>query len=268
MKYLKATISLLTITATLLNWNLAMAGGKTTSNATEVKVANEQEYWSITDQAALDLTADITIAAWINADTWKVSAGWNGIVAKGTHVTGYDFHALKEDGDRFRVYQNGVNILSHSVTLPTGTWIHVAYTCDDVGGAGSAQFYYNGTGTSTGTCTANNNNALDFRIGSTDAGSARNFDGRIADVRVWSRVLTATEITDLRTLPCDFNNGASLQGQWLFDEGTGASVNDESANNFDLTGINTPAWVTSAPYTACAAGGGAAPEVPQGIWFE
>mgnify|MGYP001565590107 CR=1 FL=1 len=269
MKYLKATISLFIIIAVLLNWNFLLAGGKTTSNVTDVDRDNEPEYWDRADENLLDLTADITVSAWINGETFAgAGGGWNAIVAKGDHTTGYDFHFLTEDGARFRVFQGGAGILTHNVTLTAGTWYHVAYVCDDAGGAGSASIYFNGTGTSTGTCTVNNNNTIEFRVGSTEAATSRNWDGQLADIRIWSRVLTATEITDVRVDPCNFANGASLVGQWLFDEGTGTSAADESANALTLTGVNTPAWVTSAPYTACAGAGGAPPEVPQIIWFE
>ena len=269
MKYLKTTIPLLMIIALFFDWSFVLSGGKTTSDVTDLERDNSPEYWGRTDDVNLDLLGDVTISVWINAESWAgVGAGWNSIVAKGTHATGYDLHGLTEDGNRFRVYQNATEMLVHTVTLPTATWIHLAYTCDDVGGAGSAQFYYNGTGTTSGTCTLNNNNLLDFRIGSNNDATNRNFDGLIADVRIWARILTATEITNLRVTPCTFDNGNALKGQWLFDEGTGTSAADQSTSTATLTGVNTPAWLSSAPYTACVAGGGAAPEVPQIIWFE
>jgi len=268
MKFLKITISFLTLSSLIFNWNLVGAVNSSGFSA-DVRRANEPEYWGRTDDTDLDLTADVSIFAWINASsTAGGGQGWNGIVAKGTHATGYDFHYLTEDGARFRVFQGGANILTGSNAITNGTWYFVGYTCDDAGGAGSAQFYFNGTATTSGTCTANNNNTLDFRVGSTDAGTSRNWDGIIADVRVWSRVLSTTEVDSLKNNPCDFANGANLEGMWRFTEGTGTNADSEDPNDNDLTGVNTPAWSPQIPYTCTETAAAAAPAVIPPIWFE
>lgn len=80
--------------------------------------------------------------------------------------------------------------------------------------------------------------------------NAGNFDGLIDHVNFWSGLLSAAEAASFCDDPCNFTAGsATLQGQWLFDDDAGV---DQTANNNDLTNVNSATFVTT-PLFSCAA---------------
>ncbi len=62
------------------------------------------------------------------------------------------------------------------------------------------------------------------------------FNGKLDDVRVYNRALSAQ---DVRTL---YNFAPAPVGWWKFDENTGTTLYDSSGNNLATTMNNTPAW--------------------------
>jgi hypothetical protein len=86
--------------------------------------------------------------------------------------------------------------LSAGTTLPLGTWKHVAVT---VSGGSSVKFYVDGalvsSGTWTGGTLATNMSNKGFSVGNTTNGCA---DGAVIDdVRVYSRALSAADVSEL-----------------------------------------------------------------------
>jgi len=87
-----------------------------------------------------------------------------------------------------------------SAAFSTGTWTHVLATCDGVMTTGSsAHIYINGTvfddASANGATETTANSG--FQLGGRSSDDARNFDGRIAEVGVWNRVVSAGEIAAL-----------------------------------------------------------------------
>src|SRR3989344_4897183 len=125
----------------------------------------------------------------------------------------------------------------------TGTWYHIAVTKTGT----TVNFYVNGSQQGTtqtiGSSGINDSNST-FVIGS-DAGNGDFFDGRIDDVRVWTRALSSTDISNLYTSPGTFGNGASFGGEWLFEN----NGNDSSGNSNNLTNNNSATFSTDVAYT-------------------
>jgi len=84
----------------------------------------------------------------------------------------------------------------------TGAWKHLVITHDGVQTtASSIHFYFNGVANETGGTGQNGASEIApaglWSIGGRYYDDARNFDGRLAQVGIWNRVLTAGEITGL-----------------------------------------------------------------------
>jgi len=80
-------------------------------------------------------------------------------------------------------------------------------------------------------------------IGEAPAYPGRKFDGKIDEVRVWNYARSEGEIqADMhRRLNGD---EPGLVGYWRFDEGTGSTTSDSTANGNDGTLVGVPDWVT------------------------
>ena len=83
-----------------------------------------------------------------------------------------------------------------------------------------------------------------FRLGST--GSARYFDGQMAEVSVWSTALSTAQIKDYMTHELA-GTETGLSAYWKLDEGTGTSVADSSNNANTGTIAGSAAWASTAP---------------------
>ncbi len=151
--------------------------------------------------ATLDDLPATTISAWIKPDT--LGEGSLGrIVQKGGGVAA-----------GFRLLLQATNALSFAVDYTTtdlsratangvftlGAWSHVLVTWTGSATATNVKIYVNGVETAYGATqnavgTRTSDAALSLYIGN-ESGGTRSFDGLMDDVRVYNRVLTASEIT-------------------------------------------------------------------------
>lgn len=136
-------------------------------------------------------------------------------------------------------------------------WHHFAATVDV--STDTVQIYIDGilqTNEANGTFTNavfDNTNSHSISIGATSAGTER-FTGDIDEVRVYNRVLSATEIWNLYQAGGGANvNSADSQsdalerglaGYWKLDDGSGTSATDASTNGSTGTLTNGPTWTT------------------------
>ena len=117
--------------------------------------------------------------------------------------------------------------------------------------ASTCYFYIDGTsiGTAVGTMTGIDDNAtlMNLAADKDSAGDTQNFfDGKMDEIRIWSDIRTAGEISvnRLRELA---GTEANLSAYYTFD----AIITDETANNNDLTLRNTPVYdPTDVPFSA------------------
>jgi hypothetical protein len=136
-------------------------------------------------------------------------------------------------------------------------WHHFAATVDV--STDTVQIYIDGilqTNEANGTFTNavfDNTNSHSISIGATSAGTER-FTGDIDEVRVYNRVLSATEIWNLyqagggaKVNSADSQSDAlerGLAGYWKLDDGSGTSATDASTNGSTGTLTNGPTWTT------------------------
>ena len=143
----------------------------------------------------------------------------------------------------------GANSGANSSTIPMNAWSHFVVTMD---GSGNIAYYLNGVADGT-TTLAGVNTTLDvYRVGDVLADwGTQNFDGTIADVKVFSDVLTAAESQELsQKINYDISIG-SIDNMvlWLkLNEGTGNPADHEN-NGTDYDGTNNGATWTFDEYS-------------------
>jgi MSHA biogenesis protein MshQ len=185
-------------------------GGANTANTTPAVATNPgtcrygdfdgvDDYVQVADHAALDITSELTVAAWIYLRT--TPSELHTIVSKDTN---YEYHI--DNNRRLYWWWNDSNGNTRSLTTTTqialSQWHHVAVTY----ASGAQRMYIDGvvqgaTGNYTGTLATN---ALPLFVGTDWNLIARAFDGYIDEVRVVADALSQAEIQALRdeTRPC------------------------------------------------------------------
>jgi len=219
--------------------------------------SGSSQYWNITDasQTGLDLSGDFAISLFYQPESQPGNFETHEFVdkyASAGNDGAYTFGYLNVSGTKkldLNLYNDANPSNNHpyriNQTFNDATWYHVAVSYDITGE--TATLYVGGSsiGTVTDTTQDNiHNSAGDFVIGTRPGTPGTYLDGLIDDVRIWSRELTGTEVSDLKNNPCTFDNGANLQGWWLFDN----SGLDETANNNDLTNNNSATFSSTHAY--------------------
>jgi hypothetical protein len=151
---------------------------------------------TVPDSNALDLTSAMTIEAWVNP---SLLTNWRTILMKEA-PSGLSYSLYGSNGTRPATFLRvgGADVgRAGTAALPLNTWSHVAATYDST----TLKLYVNGVLVSSGAIAGNlilpSNNPL--RIGGNSTWGEY-FAGMIDEVRIYSRVLTATEIaTDMNT---------------------------------------------------------------------
>jgi len=170
------------------------------------------DYVEITDDTALDLPSSYTISAWVNADTLsRTDVGkWNSIISKGatgeTAATNHNYGLMYNgEGDLGTVdrwglsFENSIGTncnLVGNAAANTGQWYHVVGVFDDA--ANVTRIFVDGIQQNQAACalTVNTNNRP-VRIGTDEHTSGIPWDGKIDEVRIYNRVLSAEEILRL-----------------------------------------------------------------------
>ncbi|MCD6330253.1 MAG: LruC domain-containing protein [Candidatus Cloacimonetes bacterium] len=134
---------------------------------------------------------------------------------------------------------------NYSATIPSGTWFHWAVVFEGSGGtnADRLKLYINGNATPvtlsfTGTIpsTSPNLSGYDTFL----SASSSSFGGYMDEVRIWSTARTGAQIGTYYNKLID-PSSANLAAYWRMDEGTGATLYDETSNDYDAT-IHGCSW--------------------------
>lgn len=219
---------------------------------------NHDTFVRVVDSPSLDINSQITIEAWIYK-TWN-GEDWNIIASKPWNSDNNPWHVyrigLTYAGDVpkraiFTLALSGVmaDVWGTSV-IPNNAWIHLAATYDGV----QMKIYVNGilegTLSASGTISTNDQ---PFVIGKNLLNHWNDFFGYIDEVRLWNVARTQEQIrANMHKVLTESESG--LVGYWRFDEGSGTSTLDHSANGNNGTLFNNPLWTTStAPFGAVGA---------------
>lgn len=137
-------------------------------------------------------TGDVTVSLWINPETWG-EGGYGRIISNGKYTIALDTGLVWVSSDDVAPLNAPAN------SLALGVWHHVAITRK---ADGKASFYINGVlvGTAdqaSGVPTAGNDTLIGDR-----AASDRCYKGLLGVVRIYSRILHATEIMQSYNADC------------------------------------------------------------------
>lgn len=214
-------------------------------------VAADTEYLSVADNASLTHSTDMSIAAWVTLTT-KTS----GQVSRKGSGSDFEF-ALRyiDTSDRFEFSLKSTSetetVVAETFGAPTiGDWVFLVASFDDstnkLGISVNNGTFDNLAGFING---GRQSTSLALGIGAAGDGASP-FDGGIAAVGYWEKVLTPAERTSL------FNTGAGLYhseltgslltnlvSYWDLDEQSGTRFDSEGTN--DLTDNNTVLFVVS-----------------------
>ena len=156
-------------------------------------------YVTIDDSADFDFgTTGFTIQAWVKP--FSLAAN-DRIITKGTTDAAEWMISVGTDNASVRVYAEdsgnaGLDSASTFSTLTANTWSMITVVVDT---PNDQILFYKDNGSvetySTGTWSGNFNGTAPLRIGTNEALSPTRFDGIVDDVKIYNRVLSATEKT-------------------------------------------------------------------------
>lgn len=151
----------------------------------------------ITVASSASLTvASMTVSAWVYIPT-SISGNWETIIEHNRF--GSNWYGLWKAGGttklHFRWGGGGSTFRDFTASISANTWYHAVGTYDAA--TDTAKIYLNGTLDTTITTAGAPSAATDLlTIGMSNA-SAEFFPGTVDDVRVYTRALTAADVTDL-----------------------------------------------------------------------
>ncbi len=170
-----------------------------------VNLNGSTQYVDLGNPASLQLTGSMTVTAWINSAAFPADDA--AVVSKRNTTGGYQLDTTIDVGPRaigFKLTDSsGVNMMRYGkTTMQTNTWYHVAGVYNAA--TQTMDVYLNGildNGTLSGTISSTQQDfATNVMIGKRSGNSGYEFNGRIDNVRIYNRALTAAEIqTDMNT---------------------------------------------------------------------
>lgn len=198
--------------------------------------SSSSQYFSRTSASVtgITFTDDFTCEAWVKLESYPTAAGMVVSRLNAAASQGWYFQILSSGQVRITGVNTTDRQFSTYQSVPLNQWVHIAATLDMSGATGT--MYINGTlvpSLTTGAQTALVQGG-DLQIGNFTS-ATQYFDGKIADVRVWSTVRTATQIRDNMNQQL-VGNETGLVGYWQCDEASGTTLTDSTANANTLTG--------------------------------
>ena len=179
-----------------------------------------------------------TQSVWFKPD---VVSGTGGLVGWGDYGSSRRTNALRlyENSGGFRHYWWGADLDCTGTQCPisTGTWYHVASTWDGT----TRKLFVNGVLKRSDTPGANNATAANFHIGKTCCSEF--FSGLIDDVAIYTRALSAGEVTELANSSIPTNSavpavsGIARTGETL-DASTGSWTGSPSSYTYQWKRAN------------------------------
>lgn len=199
--------------------------------------SGSSQYASKSSPSGITFTDDFTCEAWIKLESYAQMF----IVNRLTASQGWTFYVMS-DGRLSIIGRNSTDEQATSYqSVPLNKWVHVAASLDLSGN--SRALYIDGVSVpyeAVGSLSALVQPSTDLRVGAYSGGATSLFDGKIADVRVWSAVRTATQIRDNMNQQL-VGNETNLVAYFKLD----GDLNDSTSNANNLTGSGGAAATNS-----------------------
>ncbi len=150
------------------------------------------KYITINSDSTLDITQEITMAAWIYLNSG--SSSWQSIFCKGDTSDMNSPYALLIRNYKIAVLLNRTNYYGH-VTVPTDEWVHIAITWNGT----TIKYYINGNKDDIEDSYSSNLNIINspLIIGMDAPGETEWFNGKLDDLYLYNRALSDAEIQQL-----------------------------------------------------------------------
>lgn len=215
---------------------LKVARGTTPPTQCADLESGSSHYASKTSPSGITFTDDYTMEAWVNLESYTGSSQFI-IGRQNASTEGFSMY-ISSTGN---LIANGLRIAANNRTIvsyravPTGRWVHVAATMDH--SANTHTMYIDGESvafatTTNGTITAIVQGTTALSMGA-QATPANYLDGKLADVRIWNAVRTATQIRDNMHQQL-VGNETNLVAYYKLD----GNFNDSTSNSNNMTGQN------------------------------
>jgi hypothetical protein len=198
--------------------------------------SGSSQYASAASPDGITFTDDFTCEAWIKLESYTGSSAY--IISRLDGPTAGWSMRIGSSGQleslSCRIASNN-RTLSTYQSIPLNKWVHVAFSTDN--STNSHAMYIDGVSvpfstSTTGTITAIVQPSVNLTVGARSDGTLL-FDGKTADVRVWSDIRTADEIRDnMYAYPSDTTG---LVAHFKLNGG----FTDASSNSNDLTAQNS-----------------------------
>ncbi len=219
------------------------------------------EYVTINAAGSSEAYADgITVEAWVWMDSSAATNGrYRGIITRQFDASNISTFILYVDRDKLGAgFSVGSwNLVNDTTAFPTGQWVHVAATYDGQ----RIRVYRDGSQVAESASDLNKalaTNAQNWYIGNPHKTSAtKRWQGKIAGAALWTKPLTASEVSAAMDGTLDRGDQALL-GYWPLLDGTadnygsGGSSYNGTLQNFPttLTALTTSPVVAYQPFAA------------------
>ena len=200
------------------------AGASTVDGTTYDAEQDARSFDGATDRvdfvpAPADLAGSAaTVSAWVRPDT--IGSEGRIFSTRESAGSGSTYLAISAAGRvrLLKITDGTLTDVEGSFVLPTNEWTHIAWTSTGSLTVAGQTLYVNGSEVSSYVTTVSGSgtergSGFGWSIGGRAINDTANFDGLIADVRVWTRELSATEVQDVYGDPTgvlDYEPGDSL----------------------------------------------------------
>ena len=178
------------------------------------------DYVSINSSAALNITSNISLSAWVYRNS---SGKYDCIIGKDNFAGNNGYSLWIYNDNKLTLRFGNSRIYKSIASIPSGSWVHVAGTFDGT----NAKLYINGTLDSSYPASApSSNNGLLYlgtpqdAVGSTEF----NFSGTLEDIRIWNVALTQSDIQSSMNSEL-LGNEPGLVAYYSFNQGIAGGDN-------------------------------------------
>ena len=227
-----------------------LGGGTGLQNNYSLSFDGSNDYVALSPTTVVDNLTIFTVAFWIKRNGYG-SADRNIVFGKDNVLE----VAIKDTSNVLALAVDN-NYQNFGVELADATWTHIVMSFTGNGGSGNdtRKLYVDGSLTATntsGTKSTTDSSGDPLSIGARKNASYHT-PAKIDELALWNTTLSAGDISALYSAKGTANlnddgNSANLQGWWRFEEGSGTSATDSSANSNTGTLTNGPSYSADVP---------------------